>query len=82
MNIILLSDEMAEKQPDGGLLEACTMLVFDPATSTDLSTDVWHDVACASPETTQFVCKTRATGRTEFRIKTNLYNQLFYRANT
>ncbi|XP_030838386.1 low-density lipoprotein receptor-like [Strongylocentrotus purpuratus] len=37
------------------------MLVFDPATSTDLSTDLWHDVACASPETTQFICKTPAT---------------------
>ncbi|XP_030838383.1 atrial natriuretic peptide-converting enzyme-like [Strongylocentrotus purpuratus] len=37
------------------------MLVYDPATSTDLSTDLWHDVACASPETTQFICKTPAT---------------------
>ena len=39
------------------------MLVFDPATSIDLSTDLWHDVACASPETTQFICKTQATGK-------------------
>eukprot|EP00057_Strongylocentrotus_purpuratus_P026443 XP_011680917.1 PREDICTED: low-density lipoprotein receptor-related protein 2-like [Strongylocentrotus purpuratus] len=53
--------EDGEKQPNGGMLEACTMLVFDPATSTDLSTDLWHDVACASPETTQFICKTQAT---------------------
>ncbi|XP_063967105.1 low-density lipoprotein receptor-like [Lytechinus pictus] len=55
-------NEEGEKQPDGGMLEACTMLVFDPVTSTDLSTDLWHDVACASPETRQFVCKTQATG--------------------
>ncbi|XP_071479555.1 uncharacterized protein [Diadema antillarum] len=44
-------------QPNGGILEACTMLVFDPATATDLSTALWHDVACASPESNQFICE-------------------------
>ncbi|XP_063967679.1 uncharacterized protein LOC135157100 [Lytechinus pictus] len=61
-----------EKQPDGGMLEACTMLVFDPATSTDLSTDLWHDVACASPETRQFVCKTQATG-SQWNLTVHIY---------
>ena len=51
-----------ERQPNGGLLEACTMLVFDSATSTDLSTNLWHDVACASPQTKQFICETAASG--------------------
>ncbi|XP_041482732.1 uncharacterized protein LOC121429653 isoform X2 [Lytechinus variegatus] len=52
------------KQPDGGLLEACTMFVFDSATSTDLSTNLWHDVACASPETEQFICEIGMPGKT------------------
>ncbi|XP_071479554.1 uncharacterized protein [Diadema antillarum] len=51
----------SDNQPDGGTLEACTMLVFDAATATDLSTALWHDVACASPETNQFVCEIPAT---------------------
>ncbi|XP_030850190.1 prolow-density lipoprotein receptor-related protein 1-like [Strongylocentrotus purpuratus] len=51
-----------ERQPNGGSLEACTMLVFDSATSTDRSTNLWHDVACASPETKQFICETAASG--------------------
>eukprot|EP00057_Strongylocentrotus_purpuratus_P012448 XP_011666922.1 PREDICTED: versican core protein-like [Strongylocentrotus purpuratus] len=51
-----------ERQPNGGSLEACTMLVFDSSTSTDLSTNLWHDVACASPETKQFICETAASG--------------------
>eukprot|EP00057_Strongylocentrotus_purpuratus_P009970 XP_011664444.1 PREDICTED: low-density lipoprotein receptor-related protein 4-like [Strongylocentrotus purpuratus] len=51
-----------DRQPNGGSLEACTMLVFDSATSTDRSTNLWHDVACASPETKQFICETAASG--------------------
>ncbi len=39
-------------QPDGGKLEACTLIQL----SNVHSTDHWHDVPCASRETSQYIC--------------------------
>ena len=40
------------RQPDGGKLEACTVIEIKSVHFTDN----WNDVPCASEEATQYVC--------------------------
>ncbi|XP_030835428.1 low-density lipoprotein receptor-related protein 2-like [Strongylocentrotus purpuratus] len=46
-----------DSQPDGASLEACVMLVLNPDSLVALNFDLWHDVACAAKETSQFICE-------------------------
>ena len=45
-------------QPNGGILEECTNIEMDDVRTTA----TWHDVACASLEARQYICKTNALG--------------------
>ena len=57
---MLSLDQWALRQPDGGKLEACTVIEI---TSVHF-TDNWKDVPCASDEASQYVCsKEPETGR-------------------
>ena len=59
-NFVFSLDQWALRQPDGGKLEACTVIEI---TSVHF-TDNWKDVPCASDEASQYVCsKKPETGR-------------------
>ena len=45
-------DQWAFRQPDGGKLEACTVIEIKSVHFTDN----WKDVPCASDEATQYIC--------------------------
>ncbi|XP_072034298.1 uncharacterized protein [Amphiura filiformis] len=51
---------LSERQPDGGWLEACTMVLSSDAAS---PTSHWHDIPCAAPRTRQFICVKQAKPR-------------------
>ncbi|XP_041486068.1 G-protein coupled receptor GRL101-like [Lytechinus variegatus] len=49
-----------DTQPDGASLEGCVKLVLNTDLLTDLSLDLWHDVACAAEDTNEFICERAA----------------------
>ncbi|XP_071809338.1 uncharacterized protein [Asterias amurensis] len=48
-------------QPNGGILEECTNIEMDDVRTTA----TWHDVACASLEARQYICKMNALDHVE-----------------
>ena len=55
-------DKWTIRQPDGGRLEGCTVIVLNSFHSTNN----WQDVPCASGEANQYVCRMVPTGGTQY----------------